>query len=177
MNGREIVVGVCGGIASYKSAALVSSLVQSGAGVSVVLTSAGRQFVGESTFAALSGRPVQTQMFEPSSPLGPHIELAATADILCVAPATADFLSRSAHGLADDLLSTLYLSFTGPTLFAPAMNCEMWGKPAVQRNVKQLSEDGVHMVGPEEGWLSCRNRGVGRMAAPETILAAIKKHF
>jgi phosphopantothenoylcysteine decarboxylase/phosphopantothenate--cysteine ligase len=93
--------------------------------------------------------------------------------LLCIAPATANLLAKAAHGMADDLLSTLLLSFTGPVLLAPAMNCEMWEKRSVQRNVAQLREDGVHFVDPEEGWLSCRKRGVGRMAAPETILAAI----
>ncbi len=88
-------------------------------------------------------------------------------------PATANVLAKAACGMADDLLSTLLLCFTGPVLMAPAMNCEMWEKPAVQRNVAQLRDDGVHFVDPEEGWLSCRKRGVGRMAAPEKILAAI----
>ncbi|MEM8864572.1 MAG: flavoprotein, partial [Planctomycetota bacterium] len=103
-------------------------------------------------------------------PLGPHIELARQADLLCIAPATADMLAKAAHGLADDLLSTLLLSFTGPTYFAPAMNTEMWEKPSVQRNVATLSEDGAVMIGPGEGWLSCRTQGAGRMAEPEEIL-------
>ena len=95
--------------------------------------------------------------------------------MLCVAPATADFLAKAANGLADDLLSTLWLSFTGPAIVAPAMNCEMWAKPAVQRNVAQLRHDGVALVDPQEGWLSCRERGVGRMADPAEIAAAIRK--
>jgi len=95
--------------------------------------------------------------------------------VFCVAPATADFLSKAAHGTADDLVSTLYLSVTAPVLIAPAMNCEMWDSPAVQRNVAQLAEDGVNLVGPDEGWLSCRKRGFGRMAAPEAIFAAIQR--
>src|SRR5204863_4195241 len=102
-------------------------------------------------------------------PLGAHIDLAARAELLCVAPATANFLAKAALGLADDLLSTLYLAFGGPVLIAPAMNCQMWDQPAVQRNVQGLREDGVHFVDPEEGWLSCRTRGVGRMASPEKI--------
>ena len=96
---------------------------------------------------------------------------------MCVAPATANFLAKAATGLADDLLSTLYLSFTGPVLVAPAMNCEMWAKPAVQRNVATLRADGVQIVDPEEGWLSCRQVGAGRMAAPDKILAAIKERL
>ncbi len=127
-------------------------------------------------FAALTGRPVATQSFPPNShPLGPHIELARGADLLCIAPATANLLAKAAHGLADDLLTTLLLSFDGPVLIAPAMNCEMWEKPAVQRNVAQLRDDGVHFVGPEEGWLSCRVKGAGRMSEPDAIAAEIEK--
>ncbi|MEM1305245.1 MAG: flavoprotein, partial [Planctomycetota bacterium] len=126
------------------------------------------------TMQALTGRRVFADTFDQADhPLGPHIELARAADALCVAPATADVLAKAAHGLADDLLSTLLLSFTGPTLFAPAMNTEMWEKPAVQRNVAQLAEDGATIVGPGEGWLSCRQKGAGRMAEPSEILQAI----
>lgn len=172
--GREIVVGVTGGIAAYKTALLVSQLVQSGAGVTVVMTEAATRFVGPATFAALTNRPVATELFDDGAhPLGAHIELAERASLLCVAPASANFLAKAANGLADDLLSTLYLAFTGAVLFAPAMNAAMWAKPAVQRNVQQLRDDGVTFVDPEEGWLSCRQQGIGRLAAPERILEAI----
>jgi phosphopantothenoylcysteine decarboxylase len=175
MNGRELVVGVTGGIAAYKVAALVSQLVQAGADVRVVMTRAAGKFVGPATFEALTGRPVLRSAFnDPDHPLGVHIDL-ADDDLLCVAPATANFLAKAALGLADDLLSTLYLAFKGPVLMAPAMNDQMWGKRAVQRNVERLRADGVHFVGPEEGWLSCRTRGVGRMADPEQIREAILK--
>jgi phosphopantothenoylcysteine decarboxylase/phosphopantothenate--cysteine ligase len=167
---REIILGVTGGIAAYKSAMLASRLVQSGASITAVLTEAATAFVGEATFAALTGRPVARRLFDPLYPLGAHIELAERAQLLIVAPASADFLAKAAHGLADDLLSTLYLCFTGPVLLAPAMNNEMWEKAAVQRNVAQLRADGVHFVDPQEGWLSCRKRGPGRMAEPEMIL-------
>jgi phosphopantothenoylcysteine decarboxylase/phosphopantothenate--cysteine ligase len=171
---REILIGVTGGIAAYKTAALVSELVQSGLGVTVMMTRDAQKFVGAATFRALTGRPVATRVFEKENhPLGPHIELARKAELLCVAPATANFLAKAACGLADDLLSTLLLSFTGPVLFAPAMNKEMWTKTAVQRNVTQLREDGVEFVGPAEGWQSCRELGVGRMAEPKEIAAAI----
>lgn len=171
----EVVIGVTGGIAAYKTAALVSDLVQSGLGVSVVMTRAACEFIGAATFRALTGRPVATQSFDPEHwPLGPHIELARGAQVLCVAPATADFLAKAANGLADDLLSTLWLSFTGTAIVAPAMNCEMWAKTAVQRNVAQLRADGVTIVDPQEGWLSCRERGVGRMAEPAEIAEAIQ---
>ena len=174
MEGREIVVGVTGGIAAFKTAALVSQLVQAGAGVTVVTTAAAEQFVGPATFAALTGRPVARQAFDERYPLGAHIELAERAEMLVVAPASADFLAKAAHGLADDLLSTLYLAFSGRVLMAPAMNTAMWEKGAVQRNIGQLRADGVQFVEPESGWLSCRQVGAGRMAAPEKILAAVQ---
>ncbi|MCA9265441.1 MAG: phosphopantothenoylcysteine decarboxylase [Planctomycetales bacterium] len=174
--GREILIGVSGGIAAYKAAGLVSQLVQGGQSVSVVMTSAAEQFVGPATFAALSGRPVASVMWDPGRyPLGPHIELAEQADLLCVVPATANFLSKAATGLADDLLSTLYLCFRGPVIMAPAMNWQMWEQPSVQRNVTRLVEDGVTMVGPREGWLSCRQQGVGRLADPDEIRHAIEE--
>lgn len=174
MIAREIVVGCSGGIAAYKTAALVSQLVQHGHGVTVVMTAAARQFIGPATFAALTGRAVAEHVFDEGQyPLGAHIELARRADLLCIAPATANVLAKTAQGAADDLLTTLYLCFRGPVLMAPAMNCEMWEKAAVQRNVTQLREDGVFFVDPEEGWLSCRQKGVGRMAAPEKIVEAI----
>jgi phosphopantothenoylcysteine decarboxylase/phosphopantothenate--cysteine ligase len=174
MGSREIVLGVAGGIAAYKVAHLASRLVQGGTQVTVVLTRAAETFVGAATFAALTGRPVARELFDPAYPLGAHIELARRAQLLVIAPATADILAKTAHGLADDLLSTLYLSFTGKVIMAPAMNCEMWEKPAVQRNVAQLQADGVQFVGPGEGWLSCRQQGAGRMAEPEQILAIVE---
>lgn len=176
MKDRALVIGVTGGIAAYKTAALVSQLVQAGALVEVVMTAAAEQFIGRATFEALTGRPVRRDMFHDSDqPLGPHVTLAQQADLLCVAPATANFLAKAAQGLADDLLSTLVLAFKGPMLVAPAMNCEMWAKPAVQRNVAQLRSDGVHFVDPQEGWLSCRQQGAGRMAEPDQIRAAIQR--
>ena len=173
--GREIIVGVTAGIAAYKAAALTSLLVQQGAGVTAVLTRNARKFIGEATFAALTGRPVATRGFDPSShPLGAHIELAARADCIVVAPASADFLARAAQGSADDLLTTLLLCAECPVVFAPAMNAAMWAKPAVQRNVAQVAADGAHIVPPGSGWLSCRQAGVGRMAEPTEIAAAIE---
>jgi phosphopantothenoylcysteine decarboxylase/phosphopantothenate--cysteine ligase len=172
---HEIIIGVSGGIAAYKTAYLVSDLVQSGVGVTVVMTRAAQKFIGPATFQALTGRRVQTHSFDDHHHLGPHIELARQADLVCVAPATANILAKAACGLADDLLSTLLLSFTGPTVLAPAMNTEMWQKPAVQRNVKQLQADGFHLVGPNDGWLSCRVTGKGRMAEPIEIAAKIRE--
>ncbi len=176
MDGCELLIGVTGGIAAYKTAAMVSRLVQAGAGVTVVMTRAATRFVGATTFEALTGRTVCTCMFDhPEHPLGSHVSLADKADLMCVAPATANFLAKAARGIADDLLSTLYLAFPGPVVIAPAMNTVMWNQPAVQRNVVQLRDDGVHFVDPQDGWLSCRASGPGRMADPQQIVDAIER--
>ncbi len=171
MKDRELLIGVTGGIAAYKTAALVSRLVQAGAGVTVVMTRSATRLVGPKTFEALTGRPVATRTFGPSP--HPHIELAQAAELLCVAPATANILAKAAVGLADDLLSTILLSFDGPVLFAPAMNARMWQKPAVRRNIAQLKADGAIVVNPGEGYLSCGETGAGRMAEPDVIFQAI----
>jgi phosphopantothenoylcysteine decarboxylase len=176
MSQTEILVGVTGGIAAFKTAALVSKLVQSDFAVTVIQTKASTEFVGAATFSALTGRPVACENFDDGRfPLGAHIELAQRAALLCVAPASADFLSRIATGAARDLLSTTYLCFRGPVLVAPAMNDRMWQQPAVQRNVKQLQADGVTVISPAEGWLSCRQEGTGRMVEPADILAKISE--
>ena len=123
---REILVGVTGGIAAYKTASLVSYLVQQSASVTVIMTESAQKFIGPATFAALTGRPVYDRVFaSDKTPLGAHIELARNAELLCVAPASANFLGKIANGISDDLLSTLYLCFTGNVIVAPAMNCEM----------------------------------------------------
>ncbi len=172
----SIVVGVGAGIAAYKSATLVSRLVQSGHRVRVVMTPAAEHFIGASTLAALSGHAVACKGFDPAHfPLGAHIELIEDAQLLIVAPATADLLAKFAHGIADTLLSTLWLQADCQRLLAPAMSNRMWAQPAVQRNVAQLKADGAEMIGPEEGWLSCRQSGAGRMSEAEAILAAAEK--
>jgi phosphopantothenoylcysteine decarboxylase len=174
LEGREIIVGVSGGIAAYKAAALTSLLVQHGAGVTAVLTRNARRFVGSATFAALTGRPVATRSFDPGvHPLGAHIELAARADLVVVAPASADVLAKVACGAADDLLTTLLLCAECPVVMAPAMNSAMWAKPSVQRNVRQVVADGMQIIQPGTGWLSCRQQGAGRMAEPEEIAGVI----
>lgn len=170
----ELLIGVSGGVSAYKTAALVSRLAQEGHGVSVVMTKSAQEFVGQATFSALSGRRVIVDSFDLGDhPLGPHIELARQADLVCVAPATADLLAKMAGGHADDLLTTLLLAHEGPLLVAPAMNSEMWLKPAVQRNVATVEQDGALIVQPGSGWLSCREVGTGRMAEPEEIASAI----
>jgi len=174
MKDRELLVGLSGGIAAYKTAELVSLCVQAGARVSVVMTESARQFVGRTTFEALTGRPVYCEQFQPREHhSGEHIALARRAELICIAPATANIIAKFAHGIADDLLTTLVLAAACPIIVAPAMNAQMWQKPAVQRNVAQLRADGFQIIGPEEGWLSCGERGPGRMAEPERIFEQI----
>jgi phosphopantothenoylcysteine decarboxylase/phosphopantothenate--cysteine ligase len=176
LSGREILLGVSGGIAAYKSADLASKLVQAGAGVSVVLTEAATRFIGRTTFEALTNRPVYTGMFDPQEHhLGEHIGLARRAELYVIAPATADAIARLAHGHAPDLLTTLALVVTCPVIVAPAMNSEMWAKPAVQRNVQQLRDDGVLIAEPGSGWLSCGTVGAGRMADPPEMVELIAR--
>lgn len=171
---REILLGVAGGIAAYKSADIVSKLVQAGAGVTVVMTESATRFIGATTFEALTGRPVYLDTFRPTEHFqGEHIGLVRRAELFVIAPATANILAKAAHGIADDLLSTLLLTTTSPVIFAPAMNTEMWNKPAVQRNVSQVQADGARIVQPGSGWLSCGQIGAGRMAEPAQILDSI----
>lgn len=168
----NVLLGVTGGIAAYKSAMLVSRLVQAEIDVSVIMTKSATELIGPKTFEALSDNPVRTQLFALDN-AHPHIELSRKADLMCVAPASANFLAKAAQGIADDLLSTVYLAFTGPVLFAPAMNNAMWEKAAVQRNVRQLMKDGVAFIGPDPGRLSCGESGTGRMSEPEQIFKRI----
>lgn len=173
MKNREILIGVTGGIAAYKTADLVSKLVQAGARVSVVMTKAAQEFIGVATFEALTGRPVYTSIFAPQEHhQGEHIGLARRAELYIIAPCSADCLHKLASGGADDLVSLLALTTTCPILVAPAMNNEMWIKPSVQRNVAQIQADGLHTIGPLDGWLSCGAIGPGRMAEPVEIAAA-----
>lgn len=176
MNGREILIGITGGIAAYKTADLTSKLVQAGARVTVAMTDSATKFIGTTTFEALTGRPVYRHIFEPvEHHQGEHIGLARRAELYVIAPATANFIGRLAHGLADDLVTTLALTVTCPVLVAPAMNTEMWNKPAFQRNLKQVAADGIQIVEPGSGWLSCGQVGPGRMAEPAEILARINE--
>ena len=175
---REILIGVTGGIAAYKTADLTSKLVQAGASVTVAMTEAAKKFVGPTTFEALTNRPVYQKLFEPiEHPQGEHIGLARRADLYLIAPATADFLARAAHGHANDLVSTLVLTVTCPVFVAPAMNTEMWNKLSVQRNIQQLKVDGLNFIEPGSGWLSCGQIGAGRMAEPADILEQLRCHF
>jgi phosphopantothenoylcysteine decarboxylase/phosphopantothenate--cysteine ligase len=176
--GSELLVCVSGGIAAYKTATLVSMLVQDGCGVTVAMTRNARRFVGPITFQALSGRPVVTSPWRASGSGDiQHLKLSETADLILVAPATANIIGKLAGGIADDLVSTLLLGAACPVILAPAMNTRMWQHPAVQRNVAFLRESGFELVGPEEGWQACGTVGPGRMSEPETLLAAVRAHL
>ncbi len=171
LSGREVLVSVTGGIAAYKVCELVSRLVQRGAGVTVAMTEAAQKFVGPTTFQALSGRRVLTSLWRAHDPSDvQHIAATDQADLLVVAPATADIIARFAAGIADDMVTTLFAANAAPVLLAPAMNDRMWRHPIVQRNVKALEGLGYHTVGPGEGWLACRSVGAGRMAEASEIL-------
>jgi phosphopantothenoylcysteine decarboxylase len=175
LHNREILLGVSGGVAAYKAADLCSRLVQRGAKVTVIMTESAHQFIGARTFEALTRRPVYSHAFEAKEHFqGEHIGLAQRAELAVVAPATAQTIARLAHGMADDLLSTTLLVVTAPVLLAPAMNCDMWAKPAVQRNMAQLRDDGYTFVGPDEGWLSCGQVGAGRLSDPGNIIKAME---
>jgi phosphopantothenoylcysteine decarboxylase/phosphopantothenate--cysteine ligase len=152
---------------------VVSELAQRGAGVTVAMTDAARQFVGPVTFQSLSGRKVLTSLWEPTEDYdAQHIHVTERADLCVVAPATADMIGKMANGLADDLVSTLLAAVRPPVLLAPAMNARMWDNRFVQANLKRLREAGYHLVGPGEGWLACRTVGMGRMAEPHEIVEA-----
>ncbi len=178
LQGRKLVLGVTGGIAAYKAAELVRLLGKAGAAVHVVLTAGGAGFVTPVTFQALSGNPVWSDLWDGRMPNNmAHIDLSRDADAVLVAPASADFLAKLAHGLADDLLTTLCLARDCPLLVAPAMNRQMWESPATRRNVALLRGDGVHMVGPATGDQACGETGMGRMVEAEELLEALIAFF
>lgn len=174
LKGREIVAGVTGSIAAYKAAEVVSRLVQRGAGVTVVMTRSAVQFVGPLTFQTLTRRRVMIDPFDLESVVDPtHISLTEDADLVLVAPATANFLGKAAHGIADDILTSLLLAVTCPVLVAPAMNDRMWAHPAVQENIGILKKRGYRFVEPESGFLACGTYAKGRLANPAQIVEDI----
>lgn len=172
---KKIVLGICGGIAAYKSAYLVRELVNLGAQVRVVMTASAQQFITAMTLQALSGEDVRSELFdaEAERAMG-HIELARWADYLLIAPASANCLAKLANGLADDLLSTLYLVTDIPVLVCPAMNRSMWAHPATQANCKTLADRGVIIVGPDEGFQACGELGLGRLSDLNQIIDALR---
>lgn len=169
-----VILGVTGGIACYKSADLCSKLTADGYDVFVVMTDNARKLISDRIFFTLSRNPVLTDLFETPDWRPGHVDLASRAGLLVTAPATANFLGKLAHGIADDALSTVALTFRGPVLAAPAMNTMMWESPAVQANLAVLKERGVHFIGPEEGNLACGPGGRGRMSEVSVILEKIR---
>jgi phosphopantothenoylcysteine decarboxylase/phosphopantothenate--cysteine ligase len=173
---RHILLGVTGGVAAYKAVDLASKLTAAGAAVRTVMTEGARQFVTAKSFEAVTRSAVFTTLWSgPDEHRSVHIALADWADLVVVAPATANILGKVAHGICDDLLSTtLCACWEGPLLMAPAMNNRMWANPAVAANVETLKSRGVHLVGPAAGRLACGAEGLGRMAEPSEILRAIE---
>ena len=175
LQNKSILLGISGGIAAYKAAELVRLLVKAGASVRVVMTKNAQEFITPLTLQSLSGNPVSTDTFDltQESEIG-HIRLADTADLILIAPATANILAKLAHGLADDLLSTLLLVTRAPVVIAPAMNVHMYAHPATQENLKTLQRFGHHIIEPAEGELACGYEGKGRLAEPEQIVECVE---
>jgi phosphopantothenoylcysteine decarboxylase/phosphopantothenate--cysteine ligase len=168
-----VVLGVTAGIAAYKAVEVARQLVSKGITVKVIMTEKARHLVGPSTFRAVTGNPVAVSLFDdPGSPMK-HISLAREADVVVVAPATANLLAKMAHGLADDLLSTTLLATRAPVVVAPAMNAAMYRHPATQENLRKLRERGIMVVGPEEGFLACGEVGECRMSEPSRFVDAV----
>ena len=171
LHGQRILLGVSGGIAAYKSATLVRRLIDEGAEVRVVMTGGAQAFITPMTFQALSGNPVHTELLDPAAEAAMgHIELARWASLILIAPASANTIARLAHGLADDLLSTLCLASEAPQVIAPAMNRIMWSHAATQQNIDTLHARGVRTLGPGVGSQACGETGAGRMLEPEEIV-------
>lgn len=181
LSGKRIAVALSGGIACYKTATLVSRLVQQGADVRVLMTEAATKFVGPLTFQSLSGKPVLTGIWQADDhPDSQHVGVARWCDLMVIAPATANTIAKLAHGLTDDVVSLVAcaLPTSTPLLIAPAMNADMWANGIVQKNVATLDAlDNVTLIGPDSGWQACRTEGAGRMSEPEAILEAIHACF
>lgn len=175
LKNKNIVVGITGGIAAYKSAYLVSRLKREEASVDVIMTKNSTKFITPLTLQALSGNLVKTDMFEDISSAWEidHISLAKKADIVVIAPATANFLGKVACGIADDLLSTTIMATNAPVLFAPAMNSNMFKNPIVRENIEKLKKSGYIFIGPEKGMLACGDEGEGRLSDIEKIIEKI----
>lgn len=176
MKGKHIVIGVTGSVAAYKSAELVSQLKQKGLDIYVVMTKNAMEFISPVTFRALTGNPVFYEIFPKENPFTAtiHIGLSQWLDILLIVPATANIIGKLAHGIADDLLTTLVLSTKKPILIAPAMNEKMYLNKVVQNNIKILKGCGYHIIGPDTGFLACGYTGKGRLAGIEKIISKIQ---
>ena len=174
---KSIVLGLTGGIAAYKAAELARLLIKQGVGVQVAMTDGASHFMTPTTMQALTGKPVLDSQWDENGNGMAHINLSRAADAIVIAPATADFIAKLAHGLADDLLSTMCLARNCPLLIAPAMNRQMWENPATQRNIAQLKADGVFVLGPESGVQACGEEGLGRMLEAAQLAQAIVGSF
>lgn len=175
---KNIIIGVGGGIAAYKSCDLASRLVKEGARVTAILTSGARKFVTPYAFEALTGQPCLTRLFKrlrPGHTAYPHIDPARQADLVVIAPATADLMAKLANGLADELLPTLMLSVRCPVLICPSMNVQMWEHPATKANAATLRKFKYTLVGPDSGNLACGMEGAGRLVEPPQIVEAVCK--
>ena len=173
---KKILIGVTGGIAAYKAVELCSILKKSNFDIQVVMTKSAQEFITPLTFQAISGNPVLTELWDKNSNNGiDHINLSRDADLIVIAPTTANFIAKLNYGLADDLLSSICLGRNCPLLICPAMNTEMFKNPSTQRNLKQLKDDGVLIIGPEIGIQACGESGPGRMTEPEDIFQEIEK--
>src|SRR6478735_7447204 len=170
----RVVLGVSGGIAAYKAASLLRLFTEAGHDVTVVPTASALQFVGAPTWEALSGKPVHTEVWDSVHEV-PHVRLGQTADLVVVAPATADLLDKAAHGLAGDLLTNVLLTARCPVVMAPAMHTEMWDHAATQANVVTLTERGVHVIPPASGRLTGADTGPGRLPEPEELYAVCER--
>lgn len=178
LNGKKIVLGVTGGIAAYKAATLCSRLVQKGADVHVIMTASATQFITELTLQTLTRNTVYTDTFDEREPaVVSHIHLADLADLVLVAPATANVIAKMAHGMADDMLSTTLLATTAPVMIAPAMNVHMYDHPGVKHNMNLLVERGAMMIEPGEGLLACGYVGKGRLEEPDSIVDVVERFF
>ncbi len=178
LTGRRILLGISGGIAAYKAALLTRLLKKAGCEVRVAMTEGAQAFITPLTLQALSGNPVHTSLLDPEAEAGMgHIELARWAEVILIAPATADLMARLAHGHADDLLTTLCLANDAHWVMAPAMNQAMWGHPATQRNAQQLVADGWTLLGPDSGEQACGDIGAGRMLEPDDIFKALSEQL
>lgn len=173
--GKKIVVGVCGSIAAYKSAEIIRELKKKKWDVQVVLTKEAAYFITPLTLSVLSGRPVYTEMFEIDNFKEDHISLSEFADIILVAPATANIIGKVASGICDDLLTCVIFAFKGPVVLAPAMNENMWRNPIVQDNVEKLKKSGYYIIPPEKGFLASGKEGIGRLAEISKIISFVEE--
>ena len=176
LRNRKIICGVTGGIAAYKAAELVSTLSRRGADTTVIMTASAQKFITPLTLRTLSGNPVITNLWGDQNPSEPiHVSIAETAELIVVAPATANTIGKIASGIADDMLTCTIMAFTGPVVIAPAMNDAMYHNTFVQRNLKELKNAGMILIGPERGRLASGKSGMGRMSDPQTIIRVLEK--